>query len=253
MDISIKVDKKRSLFHLSTLLLLMIVIGMLSCAEPGPNGSNEQSDHNQFDQKSNLLAQMTNKDLNGFQWMNQPEVFLVSDQSIEIIAPEGSDFFNNPEDLSVTGTAPFLYKEVEGDFVAVAHLEPDFTDQWNAMALMVHIDSMNWIKFAFENSDATGPGIVSVVTRDVSDDANGAVLNEAPTIWLKLIRKNNLYSMLWSGGGKNYQMARLSAMKNVTSVKVGLEVQSPVGKPAKHLCQYFSIYHKTVEDLRKGD
>lgn len=67
---------------------------------------------------------------------------------------------------------------MKGDFVATALVQPDFSSQWNAVALMVHIDDKNWIKFAFENSDATGPSIVSVVTKEVSDDANGMVISQ---------------------------------------------------------------------------
>ena len=116
---------------------------------------------------------------------------------------------------------------------------------------MVHIDPLNWIKFAFENSDATGKSIVSVVTRGVSDDANGVIIEE-DEIWLKIIKKDNLYSMHWSKDGQTFKMARLSRMPAAPTVKIGLEVQCPAGQGAQHELLYFSLEEKTVKDLRKG-
>jgi regulation of enolase protein 1 (concanavalin A-like superfamily) len=110
---------------------------------------------------------------------------------------------------------------------------------------------MNWIKLAFENSDATGPGIVTVVTNGTSDDANGAILNREKKIWLAMIRKDNIYSMHWSKDGKNYNMTRLTKMLETDVVSIGIEAQSPVGKVATHKVYYFGIEQRTVENLRK--
>lgn len=233
-------------------LILFLGVGIEACDGQNAPDTSEAKEAGNIQMEENLLLQLTMDDLNGFQWLNPPTTYQLKDGVLQITAPEGSDYFNNPEDQAITGTAPFFYRQVKGDFVAEAHLQPDFSDQWNAMALMVYIDSTNWIKFAFENSDATGPGIVSVVTRDVSDDANGVILNTDRSIWLKLIRKGDLYSMLWSRDGGTYRMARLSAMNKMDAVRFGIEAQCPVGESAVHVCDYFSIVLKTVEDLRKG-
>jgi regulation of enolase protein 1 (concanavalin A-like superfamily) len=239
-------------FENAVWLLLFLGVGLTACKGQKAPDISDKKETGYEQMEENLLLQLTMEDLDGFQWLNPPTTYQLKDGVLQITAPEGSDYFNNPEDQSRTGTAPFLYQQVKGDFVAVAHLQPDFSDQWNAMALMVYIDSTNWIKFAFENSDATGTGIVSVVTRGVSDDANGVILNTDKRIWLKLIRKGDLYSMLWSRDGDTYRMARISAMKQMDSVRFGIEAQCPVGKSAVHVCDYFSIVLKTVEDLRKG-
>ena len=118
---------------------------------------------------------------------------------------------------------------------------------------MVSWDSEHWIKFGFEYSDATGPGIVSVVTREKSDDANGVVLEDTRSIWLKLVRKNNLFSMHWSRDGKNYKMARLAAMPKKDLIKVGIEAQCPAGPGARHKFSFFSLESITVTDIRKGE
>ncbi|MBW1916293.1 MAG: DUF1349 domain-containing protein, partial [Deltaproteobacteria bacterium] len=116
----------------------------------------------------------------------------------------------------------------------------------------VHIDSTNWIKLAFENSDATGKSIVSVVTKQVSDDANGPVLSTEDSIWLRIIRKGNTYALHWSKNGKVYKMARISSLPVSQAVKIGMEAQCPSGNGAKHEFLYFSIEQKTVNNLRTG-
>ena len=202
---------------------------------------------------SNLSGLWTKEQMDAMQWLNQPAQFDISDNVLQIITAKGTDYFNNPEDSSITATAPFLHTDIQGDFVAKALVQPDFSSMWNAVCLMVYIDSLHWIKFAFENSDATGPSVVSVVTRNVSDDSNGAILNDHESIWLKLIRKGDVYSMLWSSDDVEYKMARLSRMPPATKVKIGIEAQCPVGTSASHQVLSFSVVNKTVDDLRKGE
>ena len=200
-----------------------------------------------------MLANITIGNLGDFKWLNEPKSFQIENGTLKVVAKKETDFFNNPEDMEKVSTAPLLFKEINGDFVAKALVRPDFTSLWNAVALMVHIDNDNWIKFAFENSDATGKSIVSVVTKNVSDDANGVILNDQDQIWLKLVRKGNIFSMLWSINGRDFKMARLSAMPKIDSVKIGIEFQSPVGESAAHRIEYFEIEKITVKDLRKGE
>lgn len=203
-------------------------------------------------QSPNHLQNITGKALGEFKWLNKPQSVQFKDGTMKVTVPAKSDFFTNPENKDVSASAPLFYQEVEGDFVATALVKPNFKDQWNACALMVHIDESNWIKFAFENSDATGKSIVSVVTRGVSDDANGVRLNTHDKIWLRLIRKGNNFAMHWSSDGKEFVMTRLAQMPDAPRVKVGLEAQSPVGQSVEHEFLYFNLEKKSVKDLRVG-
>ena len=223
----------------SSLLLLLIA----SCDQG-------QQDTKDTPAATVLPSNMDEGRLSAMQWMNEPADYEIVEKALMISVQKDTDFFNNPEDNSVVGTAPLLYTETEGDFLARSLVKPDFNSQWNAVSLMVYQDSLHWIKFAFENSDATGPGIVSVVTKDRSDDANGAVLNDGEAIWLAIARKGNNYAMHWSKDGQNYTMARLSQMPAMDKVKVGIEAQSPVGDSATHQLLFFDLKPKTVKNLR---
>ncbi len=222
--------------------VLLLNLLVLSCAQNEPKTESTES----IEPESNMTDALVDE----MQWMNQPESFNVEDSSLSITVDKGTDFFNNPEDSSVVGTAPYLYSEIEGDFLVKTLIQPDFSSQWNAVALMLHIDSLNWIKFAFENSDATGPSIVTVVTKGSSDDANGVILADEPMVWLAIARKGNIYAMHWSPDGENYKMARLTSMLDQSSIRIGVEAQSPVGDRATHKVHYFDIERKTIGNLR---
>ncbi len=232
------------------MLLISLTMVLICCdTKSGIEQSNSQVT---IDQSSNLILGMKDENLGNFKWVNEPTRYEIIDSVLSVTVESGTDYFNDPESSDINSTAPLLYREVEGDFVATALVNPDLSSMWNATSLMVYIDSLNWIKFAFENSDATGNSIVTVVTRGVSDDANGVVIGNQGFMWLRMIRKGNIYAMHWSHDGKEYKMARLSTLPEALKVKVGLEAQSPVGTSATHEFLYFNIENKTVANLRKG-
>jgi regulation of enolase protein 1 (concanavalin A-like superfamily) len=189
-------------------------------------------------------------DSSDFRRMNQTVSGGFVHQYMQVEVGQGTDFFADPVDSTSIATAPFVYEEVVGDFVAKAYVRPDFGGTWNAVSLMAMQDRDHWIKFAFEESDATGPSVVTGVTRGVSDDANGAFFRQTKALWLKLVRKGSVYAMHWSLDDKHYYMARLAAMPAADTVKVGVSFQCPVDSTAYHDLIYYGLENKTVEDLR---
>jgi len=189
-------------------------------------------------------------DSTDFLMVNEPISGSYVHQYLEMEVGKGTDFFADPQDSTSIATAPFIYEEVTGDFVAKAYVRPDFGGTWNAVSLMAFQDRDHWIKFAFEESDATGPSVVTVVTRGVSDDANGAFFRESRALWLKLVRKGNVYAMHWSPDDQHYYMARLAAMPAADTVRVGVSFQCPVDSTANHDLIYYHLEQRTVADLR---
>lgn len=225
---------------------ILLILTLISCNQTGEKSSIKSNTL----LINNMLSDLSSNNLGDLKWLHKPQSYTIENGTLKVVAEKGTDFFNNPEDDSITASAPFLYKSLKGDFVAKVLIQPDFSSQWNAVALMVYLDNLNWIKFAFENSDATGPSIVTVVTKGTSDDANGVVLNNINEIWLAIAKKNNIYSMHWSEDGVNYKMARLTKMTEADEVKIGIEFQSPVGDKATHAVRYFGTEMRTIQNLR---
>ena len=231
---------------ISILICCILIVSACNSVKSSSHGAQNQTG------PENLLFNINEDQIGNFKWMNKPKSVETVNGIMSVTVDENTDFFIDPVTGESTASAPLLYQEVVGDFVATALVEPDFSSKWNAGALMVVIDEDNWIKFAFENSDATGRSIVSVVTKNVSDDANGVIIEEHDKIWLRMIRKGDIYSMHWSLDGSTYFMARLTKMPSANAVKLGLEAQVPVGKSATHKFHYFGVEARSVEDLRAG-
>jgi len=124
---------------------------LLSCNNTETPSSNKKLNILKMIKDQNLLETMSNADLKDFRWMNAPEAFQFSKGSLKVTSGEKTDFFNNPENNEITANAPFLHKEIQGDFVATALVQPDFSDIWNACSILIHMDPTHWIKLAFEN------------------------------------------------------------------------------------------------------
>jgi len=231
--------------------ILLFVIVMTSCDDQKKLTDQAIATTN-LRKDNNLLASMSSDNLKGFLWMNKPQRFKFKNGSLLINPGDTTDFFNDPVSEAVVGTAPMLFKEMMGDFIATAKAKPNFRDIWNACAMMVYRDSLHWGKLCFENSDATGVSIVSVVTKDRSDDSNGPIINEAAEVWMKVARKGNVFAFYWSLDGVDYKMARLFSLPASESVKIGMVAQCPAGENVEHEFSYFSLEERTIEDMRKG-
>ncbi len=164
-----------------------------------------------------------------FAWDNEPIAWAcLPNDGLRIYAPSHTDLFVDPLEIGSTDSAPFMWVEMSGDFVARLHVQPGFQADYDAGGLLARQDGEHWIKLAYENTDLGNPAIVSVVTNGVSDDANGADLN-ARSVWLQLARVGDVFALHYAVDGTTWRMARLCRLPMQPSVKVGAIAQSPRG------------------------
>ncbi|MFO8043669.1 MAG: DUF1349 domain-containing protein [Alkalispirochaeta sp.] len=174
-------------------------------------------------------------------WMNgeagqiaQDPAAAVDGTSSTVIACSGGvDFFIDPKDQRTVANAPFWYRQEAGDFSLAATVQPAFAATFDAGALMAMIDDTHWVKLAFEFTDLGFPAVVSVVTQEFSDDANGQKIN-AESVRLRISRRGNLWALHWADVGTYaeapWRMVRYFRLgKPGDTVKVGLEAQCPTG------------------------
>ncbi len=149
-------------------------------------------------------------------------------------------------------TAPFMYTEVQGDFVASVKATLDFKDTYDSAVLMLMEHDLLWAKACFELTDFGKTAAVSVVTNGVSDDANGANVT-AKEIYLKAVRVKNDFSFHYSLDGKNYEMMRFFHLEMSDTIKVGMASQSPLGNGTTCIFHDFKVENITVKNIRKGE
>jgi len=107
-------------------------------------------------------------------------------------------------------------------------------------------------KLCFEKTDFDTHAVVSVVTNQTSDDANGCNI-EGNTVWLQGTRVNNSFSFHYSVDGQKFYMARFFNLPVDPVVKVGLVAQAPTGKGGYRCFEDFSIRKMTVKNIRFGE
>jgi uncharacterized protein len=199
----------------------------------------------------NLLESCTPEQTGQLRWHQPAAIEPLPAGGIRIKAPARCDYFRDPAGKPAINSAPFLFLEAEGDFVAKTHVSHSFLTKWDAAALMALSDDGHWCKLCFEGSDFGTRAIVSVVTRDVSDDANG-VNYHWRDVWLQIVRVGNLFAMHYGPDGTQWNMVRYFRLDLPAKIKVGLVAQCPAGEGADIDFHTFQLEHRTIADARAG-
>ena len=186
-------------------------------------------------------------------WKNEPELWEENQDKVTALAGPKTDWFVDPASDFKAGNAPLYMKEAPGAFTLTCKIRPFFENIYDAGSIMLYINSENWVKFAFENTDMGQKSVVSVVTDEVSDDANGEKIT-AESVWLKMSRKNRMIGLYYSLDSIQWKMVRLfrHSIEETDTVYAGLEAQSPLGEKCRVEFSQITFTEKSVEDFRKG-
>ena len=170
---------------------------------------------------------------------------------LRVRVPAKVDYFQSPAGTHAADSAPYLWLNVTGDFVAQAHVRPVHTTHYDAAALMARHNAQYWAKLCYEATDFGTRAAVSVVTREHSDDANGVSLT-VPDVWLQLFRIGDVFGMHYALDGKGWQMVRLFRLTVPPTIKVGLVAQCPVGPGTTIDFLSFTVESRAIQNLRAG-
>jgi regulation of enolase protein 1 (concanavalin A-like superfamily) len=201
----------------------------------------------------NLLENLTpeNMSARGLSWDHPPLSWQALPGGIRVVVPARVDYFRDPSGQHNKDDAPFLWLPVSGDFVAQAHVRPTFTTHWDAGVLMARFDAEHWAKLCFEKTDFGATAAVSVVTRGLSDDANGAN-QTVPDLWLQMVRVGEVFGMHYALDGAKWQMVRKFHLAGPADLRLGVVAQSPGGPGTTIDILSFSVEQRTIKDLRAG-
>jgi uncharacterized protein len=202
----------------------------------------------------NLLENLTPELISerGLAWEHNPVRWeSLPEGGIRVTVPAKADYFRDPAGTLVKDNAPFLWLPVTGDFIAQAHVRPSFNSTYDSGVLMVRHDEQNWAKVCFEKTDFGTTAAVSVVTREVSDDANGADVTVAD-LWLQMVRAGNVFALHYALDGQNWRMVRVFHLEIPATVRVGVVTQCPVGPGTTVDLLSFSIDQRPIKNVRAG-
>lgn len=193
---------------------------------------------------------MTNLNING-------EAFghaRFTDDGLELRADAKTDWFFTPDGRARRDnviTASVMVDEPV--FSISAQVAVDFIATYDAGALFVRVAEDSWAKLAFEYSAMQEPTIVSVVTRDISDDCDGPPLKSGH-VWLRIYRNRQTLAFHYSMNGSFWHFARFFSIPGLETgpVEVGLGVQAPTGPGT--VARFTDIRFETapIDNLRNG-
>lgn len=171
--------------------------------------------------------------------------------SIVFTAGPRSDLFTDPAGSEPKADAPLLLGRPRGDFQLRARVSAPLAATFDAAALVVWASPSAWGKLALERSPRRDATIVSVVTREVSDDANAFALPE-PVVWLRVARDGETVAFHASVDGSWWSLIRVFTFAGAGGASAGFLVQSPTGEGLQGRFDEIEWQAGALAELRDG-
>jgi len=187
----------------------------------------------------------------GFAWEHLLRWEPLPGGGVRVAVPPVTDYFRDPAGDKIKDNGPYLWRDVTGDFVARAHVRPTFAGRYDAGGILVRQNEEQWAKLCYESTNFGTTAAISVVTRGLSDDANGVDL-AVPDLWLQLCRAGDAFGMQYALDGKTWRKVRRFQLPLPRTVRVGLLAQSPGDAGTSVDFLSFSVESRTVADTRTG-
>jgi hypothetical protein len=166
------------------------------------------------------------------EWQNQPATWSADDQSLAITAGEKTDWFVWPGGGTYRpDSSPRLLFRTTGNFSFSTRVAVEAHATYDAGCIALYGTPSRWAKLCLEAQDGGGLSVISVVTRDVSDDVTSYPVDGGFT-FLKVARDQQTVFFYGSSDGRKWTIVRKFNLDYAGDLKVGFSVQSPEGKAA---------------------
>lgn len=187
---------------------------------------------------------------------SEPWPWRTTPTGVEVTAKPRSDLFVDPSGQggiaaqSLMNAVTLLGTPPAGDFTLTARVQVQFTQTFDAGVLLIWADERHWAKLCFEYSPQGEAMVVSVVTRELSDDANGFLV-PADHVWLRIARIDDVWAFHASTDGKVFSFIRAFNL-GVSAPQIGFEAQSPNGQECDVRFSDVAFTATRLSDLRDG-
>lgn len=176
----------------------------------------------------------------------------VKNRALVLQAKKGTDLYANSDGTEVANNTPRVLFQPTGDFIFSAKVTAGFNKPFDGGALIVYGDGANWAKLLFEFAKTGKAGISSTVARKVGDDAHHGA-REGSEVYLKVLRRKEMFVFYTSPDGKNWSMVRSFGMPAAATMKVGFSSQSPVGDAFSAQFSDIKFRSATFKDFWQGE
>ena len=184
-------------------------------------------------------------------WNKIPAEYSFSDGKLSILAGPKTDLFIDPRGGYTFLNSPRCLFEMNDYFQLASKVKVDFKTDYDAGVLIVYLDDNHWAKLCFEYSPQGQPMVVSVVTNDNSDDANGSFV-EGNEVYLRVSGLKGAFAFHYSADGKSWNLVRYFSLRSKEPVNIGFSSQSPTGESCKSVFSDIVFKKEQLKELRDG-
>jgi regulation of enolase protein 1 (concanavalin A-like superfamily) len=185
-------------------------------------------------------------------WLNQPQSWdLSSEGQLSITAAAKTDWFIDPQGAVNISNAPVLLFPASNPCMLSAQVIVSHVATYDAGVLMVYESPRAWAKFCLELSPQGLPTIVSVVTREVSDDCNAFSANGP--VYLRVSKLEKAYAFHVSDNGSYWHLIRYFQLEDHKKARIGFEAQSPDGNGCTASFRDIRFEERVLTNIRSGE
>lgn len=174
--------------------------------------------------------------------------------SLEMVSGAETDFFIEPGQPPYNmANAPLLLMPVDNSkpFTFSIRVKPTHLVKYDAGMAFLYVNDSEWLKFAFEVDERMIGRIVTVKTKEFSDDNNHDAI-PAKSVYLKISSDTKVVGFYYSLDAKTWQLVRVFKNEYGENLKIGIGTQSPAGKGNKSVFSEFQFAESNVKDFRLG-
>lgn len=174
--------------------------------------------------------------------------------SLEMASSTETDFFIEPGQPPYNkANAPLLLMPVDNTkpFTFSIKVSPSHLVKYDAGMAFLYVNDSEWLKFAFEVDERMIGRIVTVKTKQFSDDNNHDAI-PAKSVYLQISSDTKVVGFYYSLDAKTWQLVRVFKNEYPQNLKIGIGSQSPAGKGNKVVFSEFKFTETNVKDFRMG-
>ena len=171
-----------------------------------------------------------NFDVNALQWTREPQSYVISDDSIEIVTNPFTDLWQRTYYHFRNDNAPVLQMTTQEQYFSFeVKTEFESKHRFDQCGVVMYLDSENWLKASIEYENERFQHLGSVVTNHgYSDWATTEIDASVKSMWYRLSRRADDFCLECSTDGVQYKQMRVCHMHEATdTVRFGIYACSP--------------------------
>jgi len=180
-------------------------------------------------------------------WQNRPATWEAADgKSLTLTAGKKTDWFVWPGGGYRADASARLLFRTANNFMFSTQVNVRAQTTYDAGCIVLYDTNTAWAKFCLEAQNGGGLSVISVVTRDLSDDATSYPVS-GTSVYLKMAKADDVVFFYASADGKAWTIIRKFAFASPDGLSAGFSAQSPDGNGATALFSNFQYRPERVD------